>query len=284
MEYNEFHDKVCTILNGKLPLDEYGAILYTSLKTVQKGDFYILGLNPGGNDDYTLPKKLKCNAPEPSKKMTIGKSLESCCDENYNEYSKSWLCTRGAGNMPLQLNLKNFTRNILHKDIKDICCTNLIFKTTKSQNDVAFHNEADACWEVHKMILEVIQPKLIIAYGNGDISPYEYLHCKLNSNKKDDVPSYDADQGNYRIKGFKGTLDGRDTYVLGLPHLSRYWVNNDKKYELINEFLDSYIPQVYLKKWRDVQIPINHPNVDSTNEKCSKTSCHWISPNSQLKA
>lgn len=271
MEYDEFYAGVCNVLNGKLLLDECGAILYTSFKTVQKADFYILGLNPGGNDDYTLPKKLKCNAPEPSKKMTIGKSLESCRAENYNEYSETWICTRGAGNMPLQLNLKNFTRNILHKDIKDICCTNLIFRTSKNQDSLAFRNEADACWGIHKMLLDVIQPKLIIAYGNSDKSPYEYLHCKLNSIKKDDEPSHDADQGNYRIKGFKGTLDGRDTYVLGLPHLSRYWVNNDKKYGAIGEFLSTFIPPEYLESWGKIQPPYTTLAVDREVNKCIST-------------
>ena len=52
MDYNQFVEDTKRILGENL-LHEDGAILYTSFNTVHDGDFYILGLNPGGNDDYS---------------------------------------------------------------------------------------------------------------------------------------------------------------------------------------------------------------------------------------
>lgn len=280
MEYDKFYGDVCKILNSKLPLDKPGAILYTSLRTVQEGDFYILGLNPGGKDNPIPSGHPNC-AADISQKMTIKASLEKCQNENYNEYSEVWKCSNGAGNMTLQKNLKSFAINILHKEIQDICCTNLIFKTTENQSSLNLKNDGGNCWGVHEMLLGIIKPKLIIAFGNGDVSPYKYLLDMFCEDKEEKVFSTCADHGNYRIKGFEGVFQGVPIYVLGLPHLSRYWVTSQEKHDVINEFLDRYIPHEYLMKWRE--FPIDQLNDSPTKEKCGKTTCLWATPNSQLK-
>lgn len=68
-------------------LDKSGTAFYSSSKTLKKGKYLIVGLNPGGAED--------------SKYLTIGQSLISFLNENYNAYcDEIWKSNR------LQKNLK----------------------------------------------------------------------------------------------------------------------------------------------------------------------------------
>lgn len=67
-------------------------------------------------------------------------------------------------------------------------------------------------------IIDIIKPKLIIAFGNSDISPYGYIHTMLGG--KDEY--FPSGHGNWSVKGFGCKINGRPVYVAGLPHLSRY--------------------------------------------------------------
>lgn len=252
MDYNHFVNETKRILGEKMPIGSDGAVLYTSFQAVHENDyFYILGLNPGGNDDYSPEYNTKCPRDE-SKFMTIGKSLVVCENDQYNEYEEQWKCTVPAGQMPFQRNLKSLATNILHRDISSICCTNLIFRTTQNQYGLKLQRDGDICWGVHEMLLREIKPDLIVACGNGDISPYRYLYNKLCG----DSPAKDfyttAKHGNYRLKLFSANYNDKTTYVLGLPHMSRYWVTTTEKQQLINSFLDEHIPSELLDKWRRV--------------------------------
>ncbi len=229
MNHTEFSEKATQILNqGNLPVDTNGAILYTTFDTVRKGDYYIIGLNPGGNpnqpdDKYPLYSE-----------MTIEKSLKECKLQDYNEYTKIWI--EGRPLMPLQRNVNYLAEKFLQKDSIEICCTNLIFKVTKDAVKLTpeFDVLANLCWDVHKMLLDIIQPRIIIAFGNQDkLSPFHFLRHKAG------FPTLKERLANhgkyYRIKYFKGTIEGRETIVLGLPHLSRYCIYNGNKDVIINE-------------------------------------------------
>ncbi|MDQ5904341.1 MAG: hypothetical protein QG672_1934 [Pseudomonadota bacterium] len=81
---------------------------------------------------------------------------------------------------------------------------------------------ADTCWPVHQAIIDIVRPRLILAYGNSDMSPYRYLQ-KMFAGVEDDVASLPAARhGNWRVRGFVATISGQETYVAGLPHMSRY--------------------------------------------------------------
>lgn len=254
MDYNHFVNETKRILGDDM-LQKDGAVLYTSYNTVQESDFYFLGLNPGANDDYSSDYQSK-KLTDKSKIMNIEKSLNECVLQNYNEYEEPWKDTVASGQMRFQKNVKCLASNILHHDVNDMCCTNLIFRSTKDQSGINLQKEGDICWGVHEILLRTIKPKLIIACGNSNISSYYYLYSKLQGDKYKKVEPVDADHGRWKIKGFIGMFENRPTYVLGLPHLSRYTITSPKKHKLINDFLDSYIPKEYLDKWRSVQLPI----------------------------
>lgn len=226
MNHTEFTDRVTRILNqGNLPVDTNGAILYTTFDTVRKGDYYIIGLNPGGNpnqpnDKYPLYSD-----------MTFEKSLKICKHPKYNEYDESWIV--GRPQMPLQRNIKYLAEKFLHKESIEICCTNLIFKVTKDADGLSpvFDELANLCWNVHKILLDIIQPRIIIAFGNQDkLSPFHFLRQKANFPQ---IQERTANHGKYRIKNFTGIIEGRTTHVLGLPHLSRYCIYNGNKDEIL---------------------------------------------------
>lgn len=224
MNYSEFVENAKRILNKDLPLHTKGSILYTTFNTVQRGDYYIIGLNPGGNpggpnDRYPLYEN-----------MTLAKSLDACEDPKYNEYKKNWREPEDGPLrlMPLQKNINHIAENFLGKQSDEICCTNLIYKTTQKDIDLSneFLDVANLCWKVHKLLLDVIEPKLIIAFGNQDkLSPFSYIH-KIAGNPK--TKEEHAFHWKYRIKYFTGDIEGRKTHVLGLPHLSRYTVYKDE--------------------------------------------------------
>jgi len=77
---------------------------------------------------------------------------------------------------------------------------------------------AKRCWPVHEAIMKVVSPRLIIAFGNSDVSPYAYLHNMLGG-EQDYFPS---GHGNWAVKGFSASINDSPAYVIGLPHLSRY--------------------------------------------------------------
>jgi hypothetical protein len=77
---------------------------------------------------------------------------------------------------------------------------------------------AKRCWPIHETIIKIVQPKLVIVFGNSDVSPYGYLHAMIGG-KEEYVPS---GHGNWNAKGFQSRINGKAVYVAGLPHLSRY--------------------------------------------------------------
>jgi hypothetical protein len=76
------------------------------------------------------------------------------------------------------------------------------------------------------MILDSVSPDVIVAFGNGFISPYHFLLLKHYENLGS-WPTVTARSAEYRAwqcKSFRTRIDNRDLLVLGLPHLSRYTI------------------------------------------------------------
>ncbi len=90
--------------------------------------------------------------------------------------------------------------------------------------------------------MDIIQPRLIVAFGNQDIvSSYYYLRKKAGFPEQIEKP---ANHGKYRIKYFNGYIEGRETHVLGLPHLSRYCVHNGTKDDIINGLVSGILSEI----------------------------------------
>jgi uracil-DNA glycosylase len=103
---------------------------------------------------------------------------------------------------------------------REVCASNLIFLRSRKQRDISYNALAKLCWLIHNAILSVVQPRLIIAFGNSDVSPYGYLRTLSNFGGQEDcIPS---GHGNWLVKGFQSEISDKKVYVVGLPHLSRY--------------------------------------------------------------
>lgn len=200
------------IVRRALPPDvlgRSGTVLFSGAKTLCRGDIYILGLNPAGDAN-----KLSGN--------TIDASLNELCAREFNEYVDGCWGNKGAGNGKIQTRIRWLIQALGH-DILSVCASNLIFRRTKSAEQLDFPDEAHECWPVHRAIIETVRPKMILSNGTGPRSAYTYLRRFIAS----DIASegrFASGHGNQMCKHFDMILDGLTIKVVGIPHLSRYKV------------------------------------------------------------
>ena len=184
-------------------LSESGSILYSSHETLKSGDVYLLGFNPGGAGG---------NPVEQSINSMLTNTDNSYLDESWENHNGVW----ANGEAPLQKRIQWVLEN-LGLNTRDVCASNLIFIQSREASDINF-SLAKKCWPVHEAILNIIKPKLIITFGNSEVSPYGYLHTLLDG----DEEYFPSGHGNWSLKGFSCEINGGSVYVAGLPHLSRY--------------------------------------------------------------
>ncbi|PYR15526.1 MAG: hypothetical protein DMF94_31675 [Acidobacteria bacterium] len=191
-------------------IDRRGNILYSSCATLRPGTVYLLGLNPGG--DPHDPRH---------QEQTIDSALRALPSKRENEYlDVSWReqgIRRAAGQSNLQRRVQRLAE-MLNLDLRDMCAANLIFARSANAETSDYSELAPICWPVHELILGLVQPRLIIAFGNSGVSPYAFLLSKLTPASETMFPS---GHGSWRCRAF--TAGGMR--VAGLPHLSRYAID-----------------------------------------------------------
>jgi len=205
--------KDCKEILGDDYLSKSGEFIYSATNTLRKGDVYLLGFNPGSSPDDKTQRTIK-EYLENFESTTINKTL----DENWgkNKISKTLLQNRLVSLIPYLLN----------KNLRDICQSNLIFARSIDAmgiDDFRFH--ADKCWQCHELILNIIQPKLLLCNGSGEkSSSYSYIGKKFEVNN----PEW-KEHGNTNAswKIFNTTILKRETIVAAFPHLSRFDVQNN---------------------------------------------------------
>jgi hypothetical protein len=200
-----FSDDVSVLLSDII--DNSGAVLYSAWETVRPGEMYIMGLNPGG-DPEIIRDSIR------GELNSIKTGMRSC-----NAYLEPW---RPNSRTPLQVHMINLIECI-NRNIEEICASNLVFLRSRNQSGVSF-NLADLCWPVHQYIIRIIQPKYLLVFGNGALSPYSFLRKKhfqfYNYMPKEDV--IDSGHGVWKCRAFQTTIEDSKMTVVGLPHLSRY--------------------------------------------------------------
>lgn len=185
-------------------LDVPGAIFYSSHATLQKGDIYLLGFNPGGEDGRPLREAID--------------GLLTVTENAYIEQNWSGRRNYKPGHAPLQKRV-TWLLDALGYVPENICASNLIFMQSKSAASIPYAN-ADVCWPVHRAILDIVRPKLILAFGNSACSPYAYLRDMFGTTQTEEI---EAGHGNWKVKGCSITVPGDPpVYLAGLPHLSYY--------------------------------------------------------------
>jgi len=124
---------------------------------------------------------------------------------------------QGRGEAPLQKRLR-WLIDSLGYDLRRVCASNLVFMRSHDATGVTYPEDADLCWPVHKEIIGIVRPKIVLAFGNSAISPYDYLRRQF-AHDEEILPS---GHGAWTCKGFWAETDAHRFYVAGLPHLSRY--------------------------------------------------------------
>lgn len=184
-----------------------GGVLYSSHHTLQPGEVYYLGFNPGGNDGRPLRDDLG---------MMLRQTKNAFLEGDWAPAERP--CPKGEA--PLQKRAV-WVMQALGLQVEDICASNLIFVQSKGYKGVEY-SLADKCWPVHKAILDLVRPRVIVCCGNSGVSSYGYLKARFGG-AETTVPS---GHGNWRLKSFHTSIDGRPYWVVGLPHLSRYEPRN----------------------------------------------------------
>ena len=185
-----------SILKDLLP--KHGEVLYSSHETIKKGDIYLLGLNPGGHGFITIEQHIE---------QMLTRETNAFIDDEFNNYR--------AGKAPLQKRV-SFLLKELGYETRDVCASNLIFQTTVNAEQLCF-GLAGLCWPFHEKILSIVQPKLLLVFGNGEtVSPYAFIKALYGGDETIQR------QNNHVWKCLGTRICGRDTLVAGISHLSRF--------------------------------------------------------------
>jgi len=209
-------------LSGQSILNSSGRFLYSEVSTLKKGDFYLLGYNPGGNplkETKTFLEDINTWGPSSEPNQST-KSYNAYLDEKWPPWSGEL-----PGNSHFQRNVKNLCKAI---DIcpRKVCTSNLFFirseDATSHDNKWLGNEYKSVHWRVHKEIIEIVKPSYVIAIGRNT---YNIIKQFLGFKDKDLFPSgvynrgkecycYVAD-GKYQYRDEK---EMRGMRLIGLPH------------------------------------------------------------------
>lgn len=187
-------------------LDEPGCLLYSAATTLQKGDVYILGLNPRGSKSTG----------------SLSDDLDALPSRDKNAYCDGRWKNCLPGNAPIQRRLRWLLEQLGY-DLRAVCAANLIFTSSRDGASAGYPEKANICWPVHQQILELIQPRLIMTFGNGGKSPYRYLRDKWLQDSTTEK-CFRAGHGDWECRAFCTKVCAQTAWILGLPHLARYGI------------------------------------------------------------
>jgi len=208
MEHNipKLIDKITIHL--KSLIDESGSIVFSSVNTITKGDLYTLGLNPGGETFIPITRIL-AELPLKKRNAYIDEIWNNRKSKNYEK-----------GQHPLQRNYTGLIRSIGY-DPSMVFSSNLIFTRSRGQDGSQYPVRADICWKVHQEFIKIVNPKYFIVFGNSEVSPFQYIKDRYDLQISDSI---DSGHGDWKCYASFGEIEGKERIVIGVPHLSRYWI------------------------------------------------------------
>ncbi|HTB63887.1 MAG TPA: hypothetical protein VK737_09880 [Opitutales bacterium] len=193
-------------------VNEHGRVVYSPSATFRKGPLYLMGHNPrgtGGDNDIKISADLD----------------EQETKKGNNYIAADW--GPGAGQSKLQKSIGKLFENSL-VPLKDVFTTNLIFFSSHTAGDSGYEKEATYCWEVHKKFLRVVDPEILIVFGNSGPSPFSFIWETYRTSLTD-WKTYSAKHGDWEIKSFNAIIEDRKRLVFGVPHLSRYMAHPESE-------------------------------------------------------
>lgn len=185
-------------------LNAHGEVIYSSHETIRPGPLYLLGLNPGGDGFITIGEHID---------GMLSRTTNAFIDDRFSSGNR-WI---PAGEAPLQKRVRWLLTNLGLRP-EEVCSSNLIFKTSRSSDGVSF-GLAGICWPFHEAMIDIIRPKILLVFGNGETSPYGFLKELFFQGEEE---RFVVSTGMRPCKGFGVTINGHPMFVAGLPHLSRF--------------------------------------------------------------
>jgi len=200
-----------------------GEVVYSSNKTFAKGQYYYLGLNPGGAGFISIDKHISNFSTR-----TINSFINEAWKNGNGSYKE--------GEAPLQKNVKYLFREILNYPTEDVFSSNLIFKTSRKGGDINF-GLAGYCWPVHEVALQTIKPEIVITCGNDkEKSAYGFINHLFGFSQSE----YKLPNSAYWIKTAEIKINNSHMIMIGLPHLSRVnIVNNEPFRNILTDIVSS---------------------------------------------
>jgi len=206
-EPSEAHLRIMTESIRKLSelLDKPGHILSSSIRSIKPGLVYLLGQQPQAASDRPAGETIRDHA--------------SCLRERTsNDYiDRKWLGYKKGGS-PLQKRVIWMLRQMGLKP-RNVAASNLIFFRFQRLSQRDYFSFAEKCWPVHESILSIVQPKMVLTYGNAACSPYAFLRRRADAREESRL---DAGHAKWSCKAF--TIPGQFK-VVGLPHIGSYSID-----------------------------------------------------------
>ncbi|MBL0049693.1 MAG: hypothetical protein IPP32_16545 [Bacteroidetes bacterium] len=141
----------------KTLMEMSGAVFYSGKNAFDgKKDFYILGLNPGGNPDL-------------QKEDTVALNVLNSLNFNFTEYlNGAWKDGYKPGESPLQRRILHLL-NKLNLCPYDVPASNICFVRSIGENEIKnnFIKFANLCWPFHKHVIEDLEIKIILCFGKS---------------------------------------------------------------------------------------------------------------------
>lgn len=190
-------------------LDVSGQVLYSGASTLRRGEVYLLGLNPGGN-------------PANPALMTIRKSLDRLVSDAITASGvrerdrNSYVHDTWKGRNTLQRRIV-WLLQALGLDPLAVTASNLIFPRSRDEKRLESDGYVDICWAVHERLLDIVQPRWVLTYGN---TPYRLLGDRFGVRNEQRFPS---GHGDWECRSFE--VPGRFR-VVRVPHMSLYAIDH----------------------------------------------------------
>jgi len=167
MDLAEFQEIVRAELRPKDLLREKGLVLYSSVHSFRKWPtgVYVLGLDPGGTPGIhrTIDEDIE-------RKEMFRKGYSALKDERWDRPSGK--DKYQPGEHPYQRHALQALDLLGYDKEDDVPVSNAIFNAQPDARTLRryprFQDFKDACWQVHKRFLEVIQPRSILCLGASE--------------------------------------------------------------------------------------------------------------------
>lgn len=177
MSVGEIREQVLSVVQQHLGEDanRSGAVLYNGWSSLRPGLLYLMGFNPGGDPDMI--------------RETVLESIRSMKDDHCAYTDECWIhlhdchvekCNGKSRHQRRVCTLVNALG--LEISIKNVFAANALFLRSKNQDTLKMPWELwTKCWPVHRLLLSIVQPKLILCLGNGDgLSAFSLLRSRFS--------------------------------------------------------------------------------------------------------